>query len=190
MRACTPPQETLSVDVKPGWKKGTRVTFQKKGACGAAPGLPAPCAPCVPCMQPQAAQPVCAISSGWDLLHRACVPEELLSPGPPSMTSMSAGDERPGTVPADIVFVIEEKPHPVFTREGNDLVYTAKLPLVDALCGATVRLTSLDGRQLTVRGVSCVASMAACQQAPPRQPLSVGPSGAHRRCAAGRAAHG
>ena len=60
------------------------------------------------------------------------------------------GDERPGAVPADIVFVIEEKPHPVFSREGNDLVYTAKLPLVDALCGATVRLTSLDGRQLTV----------------------------------------
>lgn len=62
-----------------------------------------------------------------------------------------AGDERPGAVPADIVFVIEEKPHPVFAREGNDLVYTARLPLVDALCGATVRLTTLDGRQLTVR---------------------------------------
>lgn len=24
--------ETLSVDIKPGWKKGTRVTFPKKGA--------------------------------------------------------------------------------------------------------------------------------------------------------------
>lgn len=54
-------------------------------------------------------------------------------------------------MPADIVFVINEKKHPVFEREGNDLIHTAKLPLVDALCGATVRLTTLDGRPLTVR---------------------------------------
>lgn len=60
------------------------------------------------------------------------------------------GDERPGTIPADIVFVINEKKHPVFEREGNDLIHTAKLPLVDALCGATIKLTSLDGRPLTV----------------------------------------
>ena len=63
---------------------------------------------------------------------------------------MLAGDERPGTTPADLVFVIEERPHQKFSREGNDLVYSAKLPLVDALCGATVKLTSLDGRPLTV----------------------------------------
>ena len=29
--------ETLSVDVKPGWKKGTKVTFPKKGECRARP---------------------------------------------------------------------------------------------------------------------------------------------------------
>lgn len=60
------------------------------------------------------------------------------------------GDERPGTIPADIVFVINEKKHPVFEREGNDLIHTAKLPLVDALCGATIKVTTLDSRPLTV----------------------------------------
>lgn len=68
-----------------------------------------------------------------------------------------AGDERPGSTPADIVFVIEEKQHPQFSREGNDLVYSARLPLVDALCGATVRLQTLDGRPLTVRCLSLLA---------------------------------
>ena len=63
---------------------------------------------------------------------------------------LPAGDERPGTTPADLVFIIEEKPHQKFSREGNDLVYNAKLPLVDALCGATVNLTTLDGRPLKV----------------------------------------
>ena len=32
------------------------------------------------------------------------------------------GDEAPGTIPADIVFVVQTKPHPIFTREGDDLI--------------------------------------------------------------------
>ena len=61
-----------------------------------------------------------------------------------------AGDERPGRIPADIVFTIAESPHPVFKREGNDLVYTARLPLADALSGTTVNLMHLDGRPVSV----------------------------------------
>ena len=38
----------------------------------------------------------------------------------------------------------------MFKREGNDLVYTARLPLADALCGTTINLTHLDGRPLSV----------------------------------------
>ena len=68
----------------------------------------------------------------------------------PKFTCAFSGDERPGSIPADLVFIIEEKPHARFSREGNDLVHNAKLPLVDALCGATVRLQSLDGRPLMV----------------------------------------
>lgn len=30
-----PASEILEVDIKAGWKKGTKVTFQEKGACGA-----------------------------------------------------------------------------------------------------------------------------------------------------------
>ena len=45
------------------------------------------------------------------------------------------GDETPGHIPADIVFVLEEKPHAVYVREENDLVYTQQISLRDALCG-------------------------------------------------------
>ena len=76
---------------------------------------------------------------------------------------LPTGDERPGTTPADLVFIIEEKPHQKFSREGNDLVYNAKLPLVDALCGATVHLTTLDGRPLTVRFPLCYGCSLACR---------------------------
>jgi DnaJ family protein B protein 4 len=82
--------EILTIEVRPGWKKGTKITFQEKG------------------------------------------------------------DEHPGRVPADIVFVLAEKPHAAFAREGNDLVYTHRLPLREALTGAAVELTTLDGRVLRV----------------------------------------
>ncbi|KAK8457248.1 hypothetical protein SEVIR_3G149800v4 [Setaria viridis] len=85
-----PVEEILTIDVKPGWKKGTKITFPEKG------------------------------------------------------------NETPNTIPADLVFIIDEKPHPVFTRDGNDLVVTQKIPLAEALTGYTAHLTTLDGRSLTV----------------------------------------
>ncbi|RWW00378.1 hypothetical protein GW17_00036661 [Ensete ventricosum] len=68
-------EETQTIWIKPGWKKGTKITFEGKG------------------------------------------------------------DERPGCFPADIVFVISEKEHPIFKRVGNDLVLKAEVPLVNALTG-------------------------------------------------------
>ena len=44
-----------------------------------------------------------------------------------------AGNEQPNGEAQDLVFVVEEKPHDRFVRDGNDLVTTVKIPLVDAL---------------------------------------------------------
>ncbi|KAI3439978.1 J domain-containing protein [Psidium guajava] len=85
-----PVEEILTIDIKPGWKKGTKITFPEKG------------------------------------------------------------NEQPGMLPADLVFVIDEKPHSTFTRDGNDLVATQKISLAEALTGYTVHLTTLDGRNLTI----------------------------------------
>ena len=89
-RKTMPVEEILTINIKPGWKKGTKITFPEKG------------------------------------------------------------NEQPNVVPSDLVFIIDEKPHSMFTRDGNDLVVTQKIPLADALTGHTVRLTTLDGRNLTI----------------------------------------
>lgn len=53
-----------------------------------------------------------------------------------------------------MVFVIQEKPHDLFKREGDDLVLPVKVPLVDALSGPTPpatftrTVTTLDGRTI------------------------------------------
>ena len=60
------------------------------------------------------------------------------------------GDQHPSVKAADVVFVVAEKPHPLFRREGGDLYYTHRLPLVDALCGTSFKITHLDGRQLPI----------------------------------------
>lgn len=39
------------------------------------------------------------------------------------------GDESPNTIPADIVFVIKDKAHAHFRREGSDIVYPVRVSL-------------------------------------------------------------
>lgn len=83
-------EEVLTIDIKPGWKKGTKITFPEKG------------------------------------------------------------NEQPGVIPADVIFVVEEKSHGLFKREGNDLVVVQKVPLADALGGCTISIPLLSGKTLTV----------------------------------------
>ncbi|KAG0089051.1 hypothetical protein BGZ93_010069, partial [Podila epicladia] len=65
----------LTIDIKPGWKAGTKIRFPREG------------------------------------------------------------DEFPNGEIQDIVFTIEEKPHPLFTRRGDDLVLELELSLLEALTG-------------------------------------------------------
>jgi DnaJ homolog subfamily B member 4 len=64
-----------------------------------------------------------------------------------------AGNEQLSGEAQDLVFVVEEKPHDRFKREGNDLVVSVSVPLVDALTGGgdTKKVIEhLDGRKLQV----------------------------------------
>lgn len=57
------------------------------------------------------------------------------------ITFPKEGDQIPGKVPADIVFIIRDKPHGNFKREGSDIKYTAKITLKQALgCGGSWQL--------------------------------------------------
>lgn len=63
-----------------------------------------------------------------------------------------AGNEQPNGEAQDLVFVVEEKPHDVFTREGDDLICRLRIPLVEALTGVEGKKTivALDGRKLQI----------------------------------------
>ncbi|KAJ1909622.1 Molecular chaperone (DnaJ super) [Tieghemiomyces parasiticus] len=61
-----------------------------------------------------------------------------------------AGDEYPNGHTQDIEFILEERPHPVFKREGDNLTMRLDLPLVEALTGFTRTVKTLDERTLTL----------------------------------------
>jgi len=60
------------------------------------------------------------------------------------------GDQAPGILAGDVVFQIEQKPHPRFNRREDDLVYHAEIDLVTALAGGTIYIEHLDERWLSV----------------------------------------
>lgn len=66
------------------------------------------------------------------------------------ITFPDKGNEQPGQLPADLVFVIDEKPHDVYKRDSNDLLMKEKVSLAEALGGNTVHLKTLDGRDLSI----------------------------------------
>ncbi|GKT28058.1 Chaperone protein dnaJ [Aduncisulcus paluster] len=66
------------------------------------------------------------------------------------LTYHKEGDQGPGIIPADIVFVIKQRPHARFERIGNDLVTRLKIRLLDSLTGFTGTVKTLDGRILHI----------------------------------------
>ncbi|XP_072395606.1 dnaJ protein homolog 1-like [Diabrotica undecimpunctata] len=88
----------LSINIKPGWKEGTKVTF----------------------------------------------PQE--------------GDQNTGNVPADVVFVIRDKPHKIFKREDSNIRYTANISLKEALTGCSIMVPTLSGEQINLQYSSQVIS--------------------------------
>jgi len=66
------------------------------------------------------------------------------------ITFTGKGDEARGKATGDVVFVLKQKPHPRFIRDKNELNYTAKIDLVQALCGTHVEVPTLDGRVITI----------------------------------------
>jgi len=60
-------------------------------------------------------------------------------------------DEYPGVEAGDIVFVVSEKKHDVFRRNGNNLIMEYKLTLLEALAGFSFSIKHLDDRELLVK---------------------------------------
>jgi DnaJ family protein B protein 4 len=71
-----------------------------------------------------------------------------------------AGNERDDGLPAsDVVFVIEEKPHPRFKRIGDDLETTVTIPLAQAVTNEVVeRIETIDGKKVAIPGTGAKTS--------------------------------
>lgn len=60
-------------------------------------------------------------------------------------------DEEPGKEAGDIIFVLNEKKHDLFKRNGDDLLLEMDIPLIEALAGFAVTVKHLDGRQILIK---------------------------------------
>jgi DnaJ family protein B protein 4 len=54
----------------------------------------------------------------------------------------------PRRIPADVHFIVEVRPHPLFTLKGDDLVVTRRITVKDALIGGRFDIKHLDGRTI------------------------------------------
>lgn len=66
----------------------------------------------------------------------------LVGKGSPSPMGGPAGD---------LYLVIKEQPHPVFTRDGSNLIMEKRIPFSSACLGSNISVTSLDNKQLKVK---------------------------------------
>lgn len=67
------------------------------------------------------------------------------------------GDQSPTKIPADIIFIVVDRPHKTFRRTNhNDLVYTHEIDLCNALTGFQFDVTTLDKRQIKVSIIDVV----------------------------------
>lgn len=67
------------------------------------------------------------------------------------LTFSGEGDQEPNVIPGDVIVLLVQEPHPVFTRDGGDLIMEKEITLYEALCGFSFTITHLDGRILLVK---------------------------------------
>jgi len=53
--------------------------------------------------------------------------------------------------PGDVIIVLQQEPHAVFQRNGDNLVMKHKINLVESLCGFQLVITHLDGRKIVLK---------------------------------------
>lgn len=59
------------------------------------------------------------------------------------------GDQVEGGV-QDLHFIVKEKPHALFTRDGDDVRHTIEIDLKEALTGWSRKVATIDGKQVNV----------------------------------------
>lgn len=66
------------------------------------------------------------------------------------ITFHGEGDQEPGLEPGDVMIVLDQKDHPVFQRQEDNLVMKMNIKLAEALCGFQRTIRTLDNRTLII----------------------------------------
>jgi len=66
------------------------------------------------------------------------------------ITFHGEGDQEPGLEPGDVIIVLDQKEHPVYQRQDDNLIMKMDIKLVDALCGFKKTFLTLDKRTLVI----------------------------------------
>jgi len=66
-------------------------------------------------------------------------------------TFYEKGDESLNVMPGDLVVVVQQEKHPIFTRRGANLFMPKSVSLYQALVGFEFQLVHLDGHKLSVK---------------------------------------
>ena len=53
--------------------------------------------------------------------------------------------------PGDVIIVLQQEPHAVFERSGDNLVIKHQINLLESLCGFQLVITHLDGRKIVLK---------------------------------------
>jgi curved DNA-binding protein len=82
-----------------------------------------------------------------------------------------------GGQPGDLFLHIKVEPHPVFTREGGNLIIEKQIPFSSAVLGAEIDVPTLSGKQFKVKVPAGIQPQAKLRLK--GHGLPVGPHGAH-----------
>lgn len=66
------------------------------------------------------------------------------------ITFHGEGDQEPGLEPGDVIIVLDQKEHPDFKRQEDNLRTNINIKLVEALCGLKKTIQTLDNRTLII----------------------------------------
>jgi DnaJ-class molecular chaperone len=61
------------------------------------------------------------------------------------------GDDSISNIPrGDIHLTVQVQPHPIFQRQGDDLVKSVEVNCIDAMLGKTIQVTTIDNKTLDI----------------------------------------
>jgi DnaJ family protein A protein 2 len=120
------------------------MVFQNRGTCGVCSGSG----------ESFSSSDRCSECLGQRVVRAQKELDVCVKPGTPTghrITFVDAADQEPGVETGDLVVVLQEEPHSIFKRIGEDLIASVPVSLSAALCGDSSSFELLDGQFINIQ---------------------------------------